>query len=123
MPRPPCCRRIAGKPGASLFKPAGIPACLFEEVLLTLDEFEAIRLADLNGLYQEHAAEHMKVSRPTFGRIIDSAHRKIADALAAGKALRIDGGPVSTEEGPRASGCCNRHRRRRGAGAPDRMTS
>jgi predicted DNA-binding protein (UPF0251 family) len=69
-----------------------------EEVLMTLDEFEALRLADLDGLYQEEAAERMNVSRPTFGRIVDSARRKVADALVHGKALRMEGGPVEVEE-------------------------
>lgn len=80
-----------------MFKPAGIPVRMLEEVVLALDEFEAIRLADLQGFYQEQAAERMKVSRPTFGRIIDSARRKVAEALITGKALRIEGGPVYTE--------------------------
>lgn len=72
---------------------------------MALDEFEAMRLADLDGLYQEQAAEQMYVSRPTFSRIIDSAHRKLADALVHGKALRIEGGPVQME-GRR---CCRMH--------------
>jgi len=65
---------------------------MLEEVILNVDEFEAIRLADLEHLYQEQAAEKMKVSRPTFGRIIDSAHKKVAEALVKGKALKIEGG-------------------------------
>ncbi len=65
---------------------------MLEEVILTVDECEAIRLADLEGLYQEQAAEKMKVSRQTFGRMIEAAHRKIAEALVKGKALRIEGG-------------------------------
>jgi uncharacterized protein len=97
MPRQPCCRRVSGSPAASYFKPAGIPVRMLEEIVLALDEFEAIRLADLEGLYQEQGAERMKVSRPTFGRIIDSARRKIAEALVTGKALRIEGGPVYAE--------------------------
>jgi len=105
MPRPFCCRRINGSPAATIFKPVGIPVRELEEVLMTLDEFEALRLADLEGLYQEQAAEHMKVSRPTFSRIIDSAHRKMADAVVHGKALRIEGGPVRME-GRR---CCRLH--------------
>jgi predicted DNA-binding protein (UPF0251 family) len=65
---------------------------MLEEVILRVDEFEAIRLADLDGLYQEQAAEKMKVSRQTFGRIIESAHKKVAEALVKGKALKIEGG-------------------------------
>jgi uncharacterized protein len=72
---------------------------------MTLDEFEALRLADLDGLYQEQAAEQMNVSRPTFSRGIESAHRKLADALVHGKALRIEGGPVQI--GQRR--CCRMH--------------
>jgi hypothetical protein len=64
-------------------------------VLLTLDEYEAIRLADLEGLYQEQAAARMKVSRQTFGRIVETARRKVADVLVHGKTLRIEGGPVA----------------------------
>jgi predicted secreted protein len=58
-----------------------------EEVIMRLDEFEAIRLADLDGFYQEQAAEQMRVSRATFSRIIESAHRKLADVLA--EALKV----------------------------------
>ncbi|MCX6551903.1 MAG: DUF134 domain-containing protein [Acidobacteria bacterium] len=107
MPRPFCDRRIAGQPVSSVFKPAGIPTVLLDEVVMTLDEFEAMRLADLEGLYQERAAEQMLVSRPTFSRIIDSAHTKVADALVHGKALRIEGGPVQAQAGPRR--CCRMH--------------
>ncbi len=67
---------------------------------MTLDEFEAIRLADFQGLYQEAAAEQMHVSRATFGRILESAHRKIADTLVGGKALRIEGGEVHLDAPP-----------------------
>ncbi len=97
MPRPPCCRRISGKPVAVIFKPAGIPARMLEEVTMTLDEFEAIRLADLEGLYQDRASERMRVSRPTFGRIVEVARRKVAEAIILGKALKIEGGPVQVE--------------------------
>jgi predicted DNA-binding protein (UPF0251 family) len=61
-------------------------------VNLTLDEFEAVRLADLEGLRQVDAAKRMRISRPTFSRIIASAHRKIADGLVNIKAIRIKGG-------------------------------
>jgi predicted DNA-binding protein (UPF0251 family) len=79
-------------PASSYYKPRGIPLSMLEEVVLTVDEFEAIRLADLEGLYQEQAAEKMGVSRQTFGRIIDSGHKKVAEALVKGKALKIEGG-------------------------------
>jgi len=105
MPRP-CCRRIvSGRPITTIFKPVGIPVRDLEEVVMTLDEFEAIRLADLDGLYQERAADQMGVSRPTFSRIADSARRKVADALVHGKALRIGGGPVRMGR----PCCCRNH--------------
>jgi predicted DNA-binding protein (UPF0251 family) len=92
MPRPFKCRYISCEPLVDYFKPRGIPMHSLEEVNLTLDEFEAIRLADLEGLYQEQAAEKMNVSRQTFGNIINSAHKKIADSLVNGKSIAIEGG-------------------------------
>ena len=92
MARPRNCRRVGSMPESNYFKPRGIPLSMLEEVILTVDEFEAIRLADLEGLYQEQAAKKMNVSRPTFGRIVESAHKKVADALVKGKALKIEGG-------------------------------
>jgi predicted DNA-binding protein (UPF0251 family) len=94
MARPIHCRRVTSLPGSTYFKPRGIPLSMLEDVVLTVDEFEAIRLADLEGLYQEQAAERMGVSRQTFGRIIESAHRKVAEVLVRGKALKIEGGDV-----------------------------
>lgn len=92
MARPINCRRVSFTPQSNYFKPRGIPLSVLEEVILSVDEFEAVRLADLEGLYQEQAANEMKVSRQTFGRIIESAHRKVAEALIRGKALKIEGG-------------------------------
>ena len=76
MPRPCCMRRIGFVPHADFFKPSGIPLCELEQITLTLDEVEALRLADLNGLYQEQAAKKMKISRTTFSRIVEEARRK-----------------------------------------------
>jgi predicted DNA-binding protein (UPF0251 family) len=87
-------RIINGRPVTNIFKPAGIPQRELEEVVLTLDEMEAIRLADMEGKYQEDAAKLMGVSRQTFGNIIASARKKVADVLVNGKALRIEGGFV-----------------------------
>jgi predicted DNA-binding protein (UPF0251 family) len=85
---------VAQLPQTNYYKPRGIPLSVLEEVTLTVDEFEAIRLTDLEGLYQADAAEKMSVSRQTLGRILESAHKKIADALVNGKALLIKGGPI-----------------------------
>jgi predicted DNA-binding protein (UPF0251 family) len=94
MARPRNCRRVECLPGSQYFKPRGIPLSELEEINLRVDEFEAIRLADLEGLYQDQAAEKMQVSRQTFGRIIESAHKKVAEVLVKGKALRIEGGEI-----------------------------
>jgi uncharacterized protein len=98
MPRPVKCRRVAFLPDVLYFKPAGIPARDLDEVELTIDELESIRLADLEGLYQEDAAGHMCVSRQTFANILVSARSKIAECLIQGKALRIEGGKIEAQE-------------------------
>lgn len=98
MSRPKCCRHVCGVPDKNYFKPRGIPASDLEEVVLSLDEYEAIRLADYEQLYQEEAAVRMNISRQTFGRIIEEAHKKIADVLINGKALKIEGGEVAFDE-------------------------
>lgn len=92
MPRPQKCRRVGSIPGTTFFKPAGIPMRLLEEVQLTLEEAEALRLKEIEELDQESASTRMNVSRPTFQRDLASAHRKVADALLNGKAIRIVGG-------------------------------
>lgn len=92
MARPIKCRLISALPGITYFKPAGIPIRDLEEVCLSLEEIEAVRLKDLQRLEQEQGADSMQISRPTYQRILASAREKIADALINGKALRIDGG-------------------------------
>jgi uncharacterized protein len=96
MPRPKCCRKIGYGPVNNYFIPQGRDNSICSEVILTLDEFESVKLADFEKLYQAQAALKMGISRQTFGRIIESAHEKIADALLHGKALRIEGGEVSS---------------------------
>lgn len=63
-----------------------------KRVVLTLDEFEAVRLADLEGMEHTEAAVRLGISRPTFSRIVSSARGKIADGLVNIKAIRIEGG-------------------------------
>ncbi len=92
MVRPRKNRLVGFEPDVSYFKPRGIPMIDLAEVCLTVDEREAIRLADKLGLSQEEAGRCMGVSRATFGRIIQRARRIVADALIGGKAIRIDGG-------------------------------
>jgi predicted DNA-binding protein (UPF0251 family) len=98
MPRPTKYRRIFYSPDFFFFKPGGIPENNLERVTLALDEFEAVRLADLEGLYQEDSANQMNISRQTFGNIITSAHKKIADCIINGKILKLEGGTINTPE-------------------------
>jgi len=109
MPRPPKCRRVAFLPEVTYFKPAGIPLRALSEVRLSVEEAEAIRLKDLEGLEQEPSAERMNISRPTFQRVLVSARQKIADALLNGRAIRIEGGNFEIEPGIAPSGF-GRHR-------------
>ena len=95
MARPKCARCVDDFPNTTFFKPRGIPLVELEEITLAYDEFEALRLADRDGLYQESAAARMNISRATFGRIVESARQKVADALTNGKAIRIEGGVVT----------------------------
>lgn len=90
--RPKKTRWIKCVPGERCFKPLCKPLSKLETVFLTLDEFEAVRLACLEGLKQVDAAKKLKISRPTFSRILTSAQRKIADGLVNIKAIRIEGG-------------------------------
>jgi len=92
MVRPRLCRRVRFNPNVTYFKPRGIPLRELEEVILPVDEYEAVRLKDLEGLEQEECAKKMNISQPTFHRLVLSARKKIADAIINGKAIRIEGG-------------------------------
>ena len=89
MSRPPRQRIVTGRPIATVFKPAGVPARHLEWVNLTLDEFEAIRLIDGDGLDQETVAAQMGVSRPTVTRILASGRSKIAHVLTHGQPVGL----------------------------------
>ncbi len=92
MPRPRRRRKVRFEPNITFFRPEGIRKVDLEESILTVDEFEAVRLKDLEGLDQEKAAKKMSISQPTFHRLIRSARKKIADSLVKGKAIKIQGG-------------------------------
>lgn len=92
MPRPQKCRRVAFMPDVTYFKPAGVPMRMLDEILLSVEEAEAIRLKDLEGLEQTECAGRMNISRPTFQRVLTAARQKMADAILHGKAIRIEGG-------------------------------
>jgi len=92
-------------PDKQYFAPRGALKSELEEIIITLDELESIRLTDFEEIYQNEAAAEMSVSRTTLGRIVKSAHKKIADALINGKAIRIDGGSVELNEVYRCVKC------------------
>lgn len=96
--RPKIKRTIKFFPEITYFKPAGVPLRELEEVVLSLDELEALRLAELDDLEQEEASQKMGISRITFQRILHQAHKKIAESLIYGKALRIMGGMMNEED-------------------------
>jgi len=98
MARPEKLRCVAQLPNVGVFKPAGIPASALQGVRLSLEELESIRLKDLEGLEQEECAQQMRISRPTFHRILESARKKVADALINGKAIQIEGGNFELPE-------------------------
>ncbi|MCH4887313.1 DUF134 domain-containing protein [Acidaminobacter sp. JC074] len=92
MPRPTKWRKISFVPEHTLFKPCGIPKSKLETIILKVEELEAIRLKDTEGLNQMECAEKMSVSRQTFQNILESARRKVAEALTTGKGIHITGG-------------------------------
>jgi len=92
MVRPRKCRHISFLPNVTYFKPQGIPMRFLEEVSLSYEEIEAIRLKDIEGLEQEEAASRKNISRPTYQRVLASARNKIATAILSAKAIRIEGG-------------------------------
>ena len=100
MARPCKARKVICHPRTVSFKPDRFGPGRRETIALTKDEFEAIRLADFEGLYQEQAAAKMKISRQTFGNIIGAAHNKIADFLINAKRLTVQGGSIEIKE------CC-----------------
>lgn len=100
--RPRKNRNLCGDLRAAYFKPRGIPLVNLAEIVLEVDEIEAVRLADLEGMYQEEAAAQMGISRATFGNTIHRAHQKIAEALIQQKALKLvglDSGRSKTKQG------------------------
>jgi len=94
MARPEKLRRVGCVAGGRAFKPIGRPVGELQVEPLRLDELEALRLADLEGLYQEAAAERMGVSRPTFARILARARTAVARALVEERVLVVGEGPV-----------------------------
>ena len=123
MVRPQKNRIVSYHPDVSYFKPRGIPMIDLEEVRLTVDEREAIRLADLLEMSHEEAGRYMGVSRATFGRIIQKARRILADALINGKAINIGGGNYKIAGDKRifvCKDCDHKWEAPHGTGRPDK---
>ena len=108
MPRPKKPRFVSGYPTLTAFIPEGVPVT--GEIFLSVEELEAVRLSDFEGLDQETAANLMEVSRQTYGRILAHARQSISEALITGKALKIEGGDYEFR------GMGRRHRRGGGRG-------
>lgn len=98
MVRPRKCRMVNSTPRVNYFKPRGVPLRELGEVRLSVEELEALRLVEIEGLEQEKAASLMNISRQTFGRVLSCARRAVALAVVLGQALRIEGGDYSVKE-------------------------
>ena len=109
MARPQKNRIVSHDPDVSYFKPRGVPLKFLEEVRLTVDEMEALRLADLNGLSHEDSGRQMGVSRATFGRIVQRARHHVANALINGMAIRVSGGNYRLSRAARQFKCRQCH--------------
>jgi uncharacterized protein len=111
MPRPVKSRMVRRSPLATYYKPRGVPLSGLEEAVLSIEGLEALRLADVKKLDHQTAAEMMKISRPTFSRVLAQARSTVAQALVSGLALRIEGGSFEiAQEKP------DRHQERKGRG-------
>jgi uncharacterized protein len=122
MVRPQKNRMVAFDPDISYFKPRGIPLIELEEVQITIDEYEALRLSDLMDMSYEEAANSMGVSRATFGRIVQRARKTVSDALINGKAIIIQGGSYRIIDKDRifiCNNCNNKWKESLGTGRPE----
>lgn len=116
MPRPRLRRWVRFQPGVTFFKPAGLRIAQLPEAVLTFGEFEAVRLKDYENMEQVEASKKMRISQPTFNRLLRSARKKIADAIVNGKAIKIEGGNYKMVQMPRGGQGAG-FGRGRGAGA------
>jgi predicted DNA-binding protein (UPF0251 family) len=118
LPRPAKPRHVDFTPTALFFKPAGIPLRQLEVATIGLAEIEALRLKDVEGLDQAECAQQMRISRPTFQRILTAARQKVSMALVSGNAIRVEVSPLEPEIHNTTDGYCphcdapgHRHRR------------
>lgn len=111
MPRPKKCRKVCQMPENQEFRPVNGRIC-DDMIILTVDEYEAIRLIDKQGFSQEECSAHMQVARTTVQMIYNSARKKIATALVDGLAIRIEGGDYQLCDGKEEfcdCGGCRKH--------------
>ena len=116
MPRPCKCRKVCCMPKYREFYPANNGKCRAEAIVLTVDEYESVRLIDREGFSQEKCGEYMKIARTTVQLVYNSARRKIAEALVSGLPLKIDGGNYRLCDGKEQAclcGGCEKHRKKR----------
>lgn len=113
MPRPRKWRKVCCLPESDLFGPLNAPKLNSEIIIMTVEEYETIRLIDLEGMMQEECAERMNVARTTVQRIYNDARKKLAKSLVNGNILKIEGGDYKLcDENEQVYGCgrCRRHR-------------
>lgn len=113
MPRPRKWRKVCCLPERNLYGPRNGPDLESEITIMTVEEYETIRLIDLDGLTQEECSERMDVARTTVQRIYNDARKKVADSLVNGKVLKIQGGDYKLcAESKARHGCprCRKHR-------------
>lgn len=119
MPRPRKCRRVCRLPENRGFTPIS-PGADSSPVVLSVDEYESIRLIDREGFSQAQCGEYMKIARTTVQQIYTTARKKLADALAEGRPLRIEGGDYQLCDGSAdhcsRSFCCKRRCHRESSG-------
>lgn len=113
MPRPRKWRKVCCLPESNLFGPLNAPNLNSEIIIMTVEEYETLRLIDLEGMMQEECAEKMNVARTTVQRIYNDARKKLAESLVNGNILKIEGGDYKLcDESEPMHGCgrCRRHR-------------
>jgi len=112
MPRPRKWRKVCCMPENRIFGPIGIDEVQAEYILMSIEEYETIRLIDLQGFTQEESAEHMNIARTTVQRIYNDARKKLAESLVNGDFIKIEGGDYKLCDGLEKScrcGGCRHH--------------
>jgi len=109
MPRPRKCRKVCCLPNNNLYGPLGNPNCSDKILLMSVEEYETIRLIDLLGMMQEECADRMNVARTTVQKIYNDARKKLAESIVNGTILKIEGGDYVLCNDSNNSCHCGRH--------------